>query len=234
VRESWERYAWIAGILFVVALVAETVVSIGVGLGIDDSAAKVAHELAVHHRRLVVVTCFSVVYAAAFPVYLIGLHNRLRGSTDRSRMLSLFVLVGGSLMIAMHALSDVGIVGLLGAKVATYSALHDPGLSYTLYYLTFAIDSVGDVFGSAFLVGAGLLVLESGVLPRWLCRAAILAGILLFAQGFGLGGIIGTFGVVVDGIGFVLFLVFVLLSSVLLLARSGEGRLPREVSAPQR
>jgi hypothetical protein len=209
----------VAGLVFVVALVAEAVVSFGVGLGHDDSAAKVAHALDEHHRRLVVVACLSVVYAPMFVIYLAGLHSVLRGSTDRSRVLSLWVLVGGALMVAMHAVSDIGIVGLLGAKVATYAAQHEPGLSYTLYYLTFAVDSVGDVFGSVFLVGAGVLAIESGLLPRWLGRVAILAGILLFVQGFGLGGVIGTFGLIVDGIGFLLFLGFVVASSVILLSR---------------
>ena len=218
---SWQRYAWVAGIVFVVALLAETVVSLAVGLGHDDPAAKVARRLDAHHRRLVVIACLSVIYAPMFLIYLTGLHGLLRGTTDRTRVLSLWVLLGGALMVAMHAVSDVGIIGLVGAKVASYAAQHDPGLSYTLYYLTFAIDSVGDVFGSVFLVAAGVLILESGVLPRWLGRMAMIAGVLLFLQGFGLGGIIGTFGLVIDGIGFILFLIFVFASSLILLMRNG-------------
>jgi hypothetical protein len=213
----------VAGIVFVVALVAEAIVSFAVGLGHDDPVAKVARHLDEHHRRLVVIACLSVVYAPMFLIYLTGLHGLLRGSTDKTRLLSLWVLVGGALMVAMHAVSDVGITGLLGAKVATYAAQHDPGLSYTLYYLTFAVDSVGDVFGSVFLVAAGVLVIESGVLPRWLGRVAIAAAALLFLQGFGLGGIVGTFGLVLDGIGFVLFLIFVLASSIILLRRDNAG-----------
>jgi hypothetical protein len=61
--------------------------------------------------------------------------------------------------------------------------------------------------------------MRSGVLPRWLGWVSILAGILFFLQGFGLGGVIASFGLVLDLIGFVLFLVFVLVSSVILLAR---------------
>jgi heme A synthase len=88
-----------------------------------------------------------------------------------------------------------------------------------LYLVTFALDSVGDVFGSLFLAATGLLVLESRTLPRWLGWLALLVGILFFVQGFGLGGVIATFGLVVDGIGFVLLLIFVLASSVMMLAR---------------
>src|SRR5919201_4242257 len=81
-----------------------------------------------------------------------------------------------------------GFYGLLGGKLATYAVQNDQGLSYTLYLLTFALDSVGDVFGSVFLIAAGVLVIQSHVLPRWLASIAVISGTLLFVQGFGLGG----------------------------------------------
>jgi hypothetical protein len=62
-------------------------------------------------------------------------------------------------------------------------------------------------------------VLRSGVLPRWLGYISVLAGMLFFFQGFGLGGVIASFGLVLDGVGFVLALIFVLVSSVILLRR---------------
>jgi hypothetical protein len=85
--------------------------------------------------------------------------------------------------------------------------------------LTFAISSVGDVFGSLFLFPAGLLAMRSNLLPRWLAWVAIVAAIFLFLQGFGLGGVIATFGLVFDLIGFVLFLLFILATSVIMLGR---------------
>jgi heme A synthase len=95
---------------------------------------------------------------------------------------------------------------------------------------------VADVFGSLSAVAAGLLVMRSGVLPRWLGRIAILAGILLFLQGFGLGGVIASFGLILDIIGFVLFLIFVLVSSVTLLRREEKTRspTPRRLSTADR
>ena len=121
--------------------------------------------------------------------------------------------------MALHAVSDIGITGLVGAKLASFGSQHDPGVAYTLYLMTFALESVGDVFGSLFAVAAGVLVIRSGVLPRWLGWVSILAGIMLFLQGFGLGGVIASFGLVLDLIGFVLLLVFVLVSSVILVMR---------------
>ena len=69
------------------------------------------------------------------------------------------------------------------------------------------------------MLAAGLLVNQSRVLPRWLGWVAILASPFLFLQGFGLGGVVGSFGLILDLVGFLLVLIFVLLSSIILLSR---------------
>jgi hypothetical protein len=209
--------------LFVIALVAEVVVAAGIPLNQDDSAAKMAHELHVYETRLVVIACLSVVYAVMFVIYLSKLYNLLRGDAARAGVLGSLVLVGGVLFVALHAVSDIGITGLLGAKLASYDDQHDQGMSYMLYLMTFALDSVGDVFGSLFAFATGILVIRSGVLQRWLGWAAIAVGGLFFLQGFGLGGVIATFGLILDLIGFLLFLIFVLVSSLIMLRRGNEA-----------
>jgi len=216
---DWQRYAWAAGIIYVIALGAESVVAIGVGLTQNDSAGKMATALYEHRTRLVVIACLSVVYAASFLIYLWSLHNELRGTPDRPRILAPLVLAGGVLFVALHAVSDIGITGLVGAKLAAYGAQHDHSVSYSLYLTTYAFDSVADVFGSLLALATGLIVLKSGVLPRWLGRISLAAGVMFFLQAFGLGGVIASFGLVLDIIGFVLFLIFVLASSIIFLRR---------------
>jgi len=215
---GWERYAWVAGILFVLAILAESAIGLGVGINQNDSAAKIANALAGNKNRLVVVEGLCVVYAAMFPIYLWKLHDRfLHTDADGSRALGSLLMVGGALFVALHAVSDVGIYGVLDGKLASFGAHHDHSVSYTLYLLTYAVDSVADIFGSLFALAAGALVFRSGVLPRWLGWTLILAAPLLFLQAFGLGGVIASFGLVLDLIGYVLLLVFVLMSSVILL-----------------
>ena len=212
---AWEQYAWVAGILYVLAVLAESAIGLGVGINQNDSAAKIATELADHRTRLVVIEGLCVVYTAMFPIYLWKLYDRfLRTDADGSRALGALLLVGGVLFVALHAVSDVGLYGVLDGKLASFGAQHDHSVSYTLYLLTYALDSVADIFGSLFAFAAGVLVFRSGVLPRWLGWVSILTAILLFLQAFGLGGVIATFGLVFDLIGFVLLLVFVLISSV--------------------
>jgi len=220
---AWERYAWVAGIVFVVALLAESVVATGIGLTQNDSAAKIASGLHEHRERALVIAYLSAIYAVAFVIYLCGLYKLLRRDADDARLLTYLVLVGGVLFVALHAVSDVGLTGLLGAKLASYGDQHDPGLSYALYLVTYALDSVGDVFGSLAAVAAGLLVMKNDVLPRWLGWVSIVAGVFFFLQGFGLGGVIAGFGLVLDLIAFVLFLFFVLASSVILLRRTSPA-----------
>lgn len=215
----WERYASVAGIVFVIALLVESVVATGAGLTQNDSPAKIATGLHEHRVRLLVIAYLSTVYAVAFVIYLCSLYDALRRDAERARILGYLVLVGGVLFVALHGVSDIGITGLLGAKLASFGYQHDQGLSYMLYLVTYALDSVGDVFGSLAAVAAGLLVMKGRVLPRWLGWVSILAGILFFLQGFGLGGVIATFGLVLDLIAFVLFLIFVVASSVIFMRR---------------
>jgi hypothetical protein len=80
----------------------------------------------------------SVVYAVVFVIYLARLNQLLRAGTDRPQFLGSWVLAGGVLFVALHAVSDIGITGLLGAKLATFGSQHDPGTSYTLYLVTYA------------------------------------------------------------------------------------------------
>jgi len=220
----WERRAWAGGIVFVLALLAETLISANLPINQDDSAVKIAGTLRDHRSTVLLAGYLSVVYAVAFVIYVAKLYDLLRDVTQLPRFLPTLVLIGGVLLVVLHGVSDIGIYGLLGGKIATYAAQHDQGLSYTLYLLTFALDSVGDAFGSVFLIATGLLLIGSGVLPRWLAWISVVGGILLFLQAFGLGGVIGTYGLVLDLIGFVLFLLFVLLSSAILVRDRGPAQ----------
>lgn len=74
------------------------------------------------------------------------------------------------------------------------------------------------------MLAAGVLTFRSGFLPRWLGWISMFAAPLLFLQAFGLGGVIASFGLALDLIGFVLLLLFVFVSSVILVRRENAGR----------
>jgi hypothetical protein len=218
-REHRWSLPWAAGIVYVVAVLAEIAVGASLGITQENSAAKIVRTMHEHRDRLLITAYIAVVYAVAFGIYLSRLHVLLRDGSAQGRTLNSLVLIGGVLFVALHSVSDIGITGLLGAKLAAWGAQHDPGIPYTLFLMTFALDSVGGVFSSLFLIAAGMLVMRSGALPRWLAWVAIVGGVAAFIQGFGLGGVIASFGLIFEIVGIVLLLVFVLGSSVLLLKR---------------
>jgi hypothetical protein len=79
------------------------------------------------------------------------------------------------------------------------------------------------VFGSFFMLGSALLVLITGVLPRWLGRVAVAGSPFLLVQAFGLGGVVSNFGLALDLVGFLILLIFVLASSVIGLTRASPA-----------
>ena len=86
---TWERWAWMAGIVFVLALLAESVVATGIGLTRQESAATIARGLHAHEGRMIAIACISIVYAVAFVVYLWKLYVLLRGDPARPNDLSM-------------------------------------------------------------------------------------------------------------------------------------------------
>jgi hypothetical protein len=187
------------------------------------------HCLAKRHRHVPLSGRFATVvrlrralhrYAVGFVIWLTRLDDPLRRASTERRFFASWVLIGGMLFVALHSVSDIGIYALLAGKVASYAAHDDNGLAYALYLLTYALDSVADVFASLFMLAAGLQILAARPLPRWLGWLAIAASPLLFLQAFGLGGVVSNFGLALDLIGFLLLLVFVAATSVVGLMRS--------------
>ena len=112
----WERRAWAAGIVFVVAVLAETAISAGLPINQDDSAAKIARQLQDHRHTVLVAAYISMVYAVAFVIYLSKLHDLLRRVSTPPGFLHSLVLLGGALLVTFHGVSDIGIYGLLGRR----------------------------------------------------------------------------------------------------------------------
>ena len=159
-------------------------------------------------------------YAWFFLIYLGALYRLLRLAVAQRGFLASLTLIGGALGLVLHAVTDIGLVGLYGSKLSGASVLHqNQGTLYAIYVQGYALASVADVMLSVFALSAGLLVIWSGLLPRWLGWIAVAAGFLFLLQGFTLGGLIALAGVVIDGIGLMLMLVFVLGSSTVMLLR---------------
>jgi hypothetical protein len=101
---------------------AETLISAGIPINQDDSAAKIADALRDHRTTVLVTGYLSAVYAVAFVIDIAKLHDLLRDVDQRPRALHSLVLIGGVMLVALHGVSDIGIYGLLGGKIATFAA----------------------------------------------------------------------------------------------------------------
>src|SRR5689334_9238155 len=104
------RFAWLGGLLYVVALITETVISVGIKVDQNDSAAKIATALDVHHTRVVVVFCISILYIVGFVFWLTRLDDLLRRASVTRPFYASWVLIGGVLFVTLHGTSDVGII----------------------------------------------------------------------------------------------------------------------------
>jgi hypothetical protein len=71
------------------------------------------------------------------------------------------------------------------------------------------------------LIATGLLLIQSRVSPRWLAWISLIGGTLLFSRCSAFGGVIATYGLVLDLIGFMLCLLFVVLSTASMLRDRG-------------
>jgi hypothetical protein len=112
----WDRRAWAAGIVFVLALLADAVISAGTPINQDDSAAKIARALQDDRKTVLFAGYLSAVYAVAFVIYLAKLHDRLRGVSQRRGVLHSLVLIGGVLMVALHGATS----GSTGCSAASW------------------------------------------------------------------------------------------------------------------
>jgi hypothetical protein len=212
----------LAGILFVVAVVVADLVATSLNVSADQDPITVFVELNSHGHRLLMIASLSIVYVCLFMVYLGGLWAWMRRSAGDSSVAGVLVVLAGGLGLLLHAVPDIGLTGLYASKlmIAGRSDV-GAGIVYAVYVMGYAIASVADVFLSVFALMAGLFALERRMLPRWLGWVAIVAAVLLVAQAFTLGGLIASIGTVIDGLGLLLFLVFVAGSSVVMF-RQGD------------
>lgn len=207
---SWERYAGVGGIVFVIALLGT--VFAGAQINPTASPATVASSL-LQHRSGELTTVYLQLFAAIpLLVFLVGLRATLYRGEGESPVLAplafVTALIGLALVLAAH-----GILGTLEAYVVKGSGAGTVRAAYSLYEGVF---TVSDLFLGAFLLASSLVILRSHVLPRWTGWAGIVGGVCLVLDTFSFSNpqsILGLFGFV----GFILMLVWVLSISVSML-----------------
>jgi hypothetical protein len=213
------RYAAATGIFFVVLVVIGFLVQPKPPSS-DASAVEVLEYVKDHHDALHVIQLIFGL-AGFFFIWFIGaLRSFLGGAEGGERRLATTAYGGG--LIAVATL----MVGLGVAAAAELHPARDPEITRALIDASLLIPAVGAPAAAVFFFANGLSVLRSGYLPPWL---GWLGMVTAFFNAIGIGAVFTDHGVFAgDGVlgffvGLVLFLVWVLAASILLVRKLGEG-----------
>jgi hypothetical protein len=230
---KWERWAAATGIAAFVLLAVSNFFVTASPPKITDSAQKIV-KFAVDHRSGLLAQIFvgGFGFALFFPWFLGSLRSFLVKAEGGTGRLATVAFGGGLILVGVTAIG-----ASLQASVALTIAKHgDPGVVQALFVVgSTAFVLVG--YPLAVLAGATAFVaLRHGALPRWYAWAS---GLIALYALFTTAGILVETGPlspsgVLQLIGFILFGLWTLVTSILLVQRVGkaEARAPM-ASAPQ-
>lgn len=129
------------------------------------------------------ISAFLAIPAAAF---LLVFLSRLRaGIDDRARAARSLLVAGGAVWSAGML---VGASVLLANNIAANEDFEAAAQTLNVLYAAMWIPSVGGI--AITLLGAGLAVLRTGILPRWMGLVALVVGVISL---LGPGGFLGFF-----------------------------------------
>jgi hypothetical protein len=214
-EETWERYAWVAGIAAIVLFVVATFIA-GTPPHPNDSVRKV-FDYVNNNKGDIKWGGFIVglgIVLLAF--WVAALASTIRGALKSASGPVMLVIVGASVALGL---------ALVGTAVANFEALQIRNLQggvYLFFVLNYVLGAVG-AFGTAVLVvGVSLAVFRTDVLPKWLGPAGLAVALLQLVAGVGVATLSNTIAVITL-IAFLVWAVWVVAISVLLLARSTAG-----------
>jgi hypothetical protein len=217
VEARWDRITAVAGLLFIVLIIASffTPETPEYGSSAGELADGLTSDRAGHQMGLLLGFLSDI----AFLVYLAGVWSRFRRYEGSGGMMSGLFAIAGAAFTATILVSEGMYLALVQAAESA-----DPDTLPTIAALDYWVGLCTVPVAVAMMIGATGAILSTHALPAWLGYLSGLNAVLLV---FGLGGVfesdeetwlvgIGGFG------GFLLFLVWTLATSVVLLMRSGR------------
>jgi hypothetical protein len=209
---SWERFAAVAGIVSCVAIAAGFVIAGNISPW--DSAGTVAHAFSIHRWAYIVASYCQLVYVALVLVFITGLRDYLRrrgGDPATLPGLAYGVAVCGVAVYTVYVVVFAAVAELVAPRQSAQ-------LTWSLYEVSqVAITFSGFLFGM-FQVAASLALLRVGA--KRTAWVGIVGGAINIISGFSGYPLKGPIGLTVL-IGFVIYLLWVMLTSVLILRREG-------------
>jgi hypothetical protein len=217
VEARWDRIAAAAGLLFVVLIVASffTPSPPDYPSTADELASSLTDERAGHQMSLLLGFLADI----AFLVFLAGVWSRFRRYEGTGGMMSGLFAIAGASFTATILVSE----GLYLALVQAADSA-DPSTLPTIEALDYWVGLCTVPVGVALMIGATGAILSTHALPAWL---GYLSGANAVVLLLGVGGVFEsdeeTWLVAIGGFGgFLLFLIWTLATSIVLLLRSRQ------------
>jgi hypothetical protein len=212
----WDRIAAIAGIAFIVLIVASFFTPDTPGS--DVTAERIASEITAEESGHQLSLFLGFLADLAFFVFLAGLWSRLRRWEGMGGMLAGLVAISGAVFLATILVSEGIYLALV--KGATDG---DPGALPALAVLDDWVGASSVVPGTALFAAIAWAILTTRALPVWLGWLSALTALSMLVSVLGVfqsaddEGVIGFTGFA----GFLLILIWVLAASVVLLMKAG-------------
>lgn len=213
-----DRWAAVAGLVFTALVVASFFMPDipGSDSPPEDIAAQLVADSTAHRLSLLLGFLADV----AFLVFLAGLWSRLRRWEGPGGMFATLILIAGAAFVSLMLVS-----GGLHLALVQYASggQPDPAMLPALALLNQWVGAAILSPSAAMLLGATMAILTTRALPLWLGWLAAATAVLQLIA------LAGVFQTTVEGVvaiaalvGFLLFLVWVLATSVVLLLRPGR------------
>jgi hypothetical protein len=227
-NDRYARYAALTGVLFVIAIVVGFLVQPKPPAS-DASAVEVLEYVKDHQDALHVVQLIFAV-SIFFFIWFIGALRSFVGGAEGGQGRLATTAYGGALIAVGALIASLGI-----AAAAELHPARDPEITHAMWDASVLVFAVAAPAAAVFLVGNGLAILRTGYLPSWmgwfglvtaLFNALPIGAVFTDSGAFAADGVLGLW------VGFVTFLVWVALASILIYRKLGEGQAPREGQAP--
>ena len=214
VSGSWARYAPLSGLLFAVLLVVAIIVGGFDSVDSNDSVVKVVKYWHDNDSEQMASAIISAVAMVPFLWFLGVLRSRFQEAEGGSHRLASTAFAGG-IALAAFALVDSSLQFATAESVGDIPPVATQTLSalYNNFFFGFPV-GVG-----VFQLASGLVILRTGLLPRWLGWVAFVLGVVSFL------GPIGFFA------SFLVFL-WVAIVSVMLFQNQGPAAPAQQTALP--
>jgi hypothetical protein len=219
--DRYARYGAATGILFVVLIVVAFLVQPKPPAS-DAPPSEVLEYVVNHHNAL---HAIQLIFGAAmfFFIWFIGTLRSLLGAAEGGQGRLANIAYGGGLIASAALFVSLA----LGATAALHPATNGPDVTRALTDAGAMVLAVSAPAAVVFFVANGLSLMRSGYLPSWLGWLAFATALF---NALGIGAVYTDHGAfAADGVfgflvGFLLFLLWILLTSMLLVSKLGEDQ----------